>query len=295
MESTVGGQIFLKISESLPSLCPMEWPDKSVSMLPHIAARVERGFGCGSRSTYRGWEDFRTRSNKGSARNFECSLTGRRVDLPSAAHLAYFFLQERRSAVRSIEQCFPFLDIAESLAICAEFGLVHQAKGLRPEPYTLDFLLRESAQDGSTRFQGRTLSSSDAGPGAFSELDVIQELCKRHGVTWRIVPLAPLQDATLLDSLLFARAWIRERFDPDRSGDDEFPSKFLEVHRGGLTLKECLEAVVRRTGGSLGRATSIFRHAVWTGRIDVDFTKELSLRAPVELLTGDRHGLHSER
>lgn len=262
----------------------MEWPDKKVSMLPHIAARVRRGFGCGSGASYRGWRDFRSRARKGSARNFECSLTGRSVDVPSAAHLAYFFLQERRGGVRSIEQCFPFLDIAESLRICSELKIRHPESKGRPEPYTLDFLIREASAEGSELIQGRTLSTSSNAPGAACDLDVIHELSKRHGISWKLVNIAPLQSPTLLDSLLFARAWIRERFDPHRQGDAEFASKFLKVHRRGLTLKECLTFVVDRSGGSVQLAATMFRHAAWTGAIAIDFTKELSLRAPVELL-----------
>jgi len=59
------------------------------------------------------------------------------------------------------------------------------------------------------------LSGTSPALGDFSELDVIQEICRRCNVNWLLVDVAPLQPQALLGSLEFARDWMRKRFKPD--------------------------------------------------------------------------------
>ena len=261
----------------------MEWPDKSVETPEYLLKRVRAGAGCGSGPAYKPWTTFRRRGGHGSDRLFTCTITGRQIDLPSVAHDAYYFLLERRPTTISIEETFPLLDVAESLSACAAFGVSHPTRDRHPEPITLDFLIRQRKTDGSTLLQGRTIAKPPVDASSASLFHVMQSICSKHGVSWKLVDPAPL-NSTLASSLRFARTWALERFQPGPDDEVDLARSFMSVHRPSMTLKDVIDKVATKVPCTSTEALQRFRYAAWRGCIRVDFTHELRLDKPVHLM-----------
>ncbi len=261
----------------------MEWPDSRFEYLPHIKSMMAKGLGCRSGAAYKPWTNFRTRTRVGTERAFRCSKTGRMVNHRSAAHKAYFCLQERRSCVVSVEEEFPLLNIAETLKICHRLGLEQPSKAKRPEPLVVCFLIRE-VRDGKQFAVARSLSR--ASPEARQEaslLDAIAQGCASLDLEWKQVDSEPLTE-TLLASLMFARGWLQRRFNPDEVEVRRFVEAFFKHHSRASTLIELLEACTARLDVPLEQADTLFRYAAWTGAIPVDFSFKLARDEVVRLI-----------
>jgi hypothetical protein len=216
----------------------MEWPDNRFEYLPHIRAQMAKGWGCHREAKYRGWRNFRSRARLGTERVFKCSKTGREVNHKSCAHKVYALLQERRDCVVSIEEDWPLLNILQTLEVCAQLGLQHPERNKLVEPLVVSFLIRE-IRDGKDVAVARSLASESPEPGApVSHLDAIQLGCERLGLEWKVVHTGQL-DETMLNSLMFARAWLSRRVKIDHSEAERFAKCFLKHHRRPSTLKEC--------------------------------------------------------
>jgi hypothetical protein len=267
----------------------MEWPDKSLETPEYLLKRVRAGTGCGSGRGYKPWTTFRRRGGHGSDRLFSCTITGRQIDLPTIAHDAYYFLLERRHTTISIEETFPLLNVTESLAACAAFGVKHPTRDGLVEPITLDFLIRERMADGSTLLHARTVAKVPENPTSASLFHVMHSVSK-HGVGWKLVDRAPLTN-TLASSLRFARSWALERFQPGQDDEVDLARAFMGTHRPSMTLKEVIDKVAAKLRCTSAEALQRFRYAAWRGRIRVDFTHELRLDKPVQLLAVSLAGI----
>lgn len=261
----------------------VEWPDDRFEYLPHIAKRMGQGHGCRSHSKFKPWRTFRSMPRSGTTRLIECSKTGRQVGLPTCAHKVYFMLQERRAAVTSIEENFALLDLARTLEICAKLGLRHPQRGDLPEPLTVSFLVREMRNGKEVAF-ARSISAGSLEPkDRVTELDAVGQACAALRLDWAVVDPTPL-DETMLNSLVFARAWIGQRHRPERDSADRLAKWFARHHRRALTLKEVLVKCSASMDLSVAAVTTVFKYAAWTGAIAIDFRHELALNRVVHLL-----------
>lgn len=265
----------------------MEWPDKRFEYLAHIASAMSKGRGCGTGAGYRAWCDFRSRPRIGTERAFKCSKTGRMVNHRSGAHKTYFLLNERRSCVVSIEEDFPLLNMANTARICQQLGVAHPTKKNLPEPLVVSFLIRE-VRNGKTVAVARSLSGeSPLARHDATHLDAIQQACDNLGLEWKWVDTTAL-DETILNSLIFARAWMQRRFKPDGAEVQHFAATFLKLHSRAKTLTELLEACTARLDLTIAKADTLFRYAAWTGAIAVDFSFKLARNEVVRLLRNGR-------
>lgn len=201
----------------------------------------------------------------------------------SGAHKTYFLLHERRGCVSSIEEDFPLLNMADTARICQQLGLAHPTKKSLPEPLIVSFIIRE-VRNGQTVAVARSLSGEShlAGQDA-THLDAIQQACASLGLEWKLVNTAALS-STLLNSLMFARAWTQRRLKPDDAEVQRFAAAFLKLHSRAKTLTELLEACTARLDLSISKADTLFRYAAWTGAIPVDFSFKLARNEVVRLL-----------
>lgn len=248
---------------------------------------MAKGYGCRSGAAYKPWRNFRSRPRVGTERAFRCSKTGRLVNHKSCAHKVYFLLQERRDNVVSIEEEFPLLHIAQTLGICHRLGLEQPKKNKLPEPLVTDFLVRE-VRDGLPYVFARSLSKeSPAAKEGVSHLDAILEACARLGIEWKLVDPGPL-DQTMLNSLMFARAWLQRRFKAEDTEVRRFVASFLKHHRRSATLLDLLEACTADLGLTVAAADTLFRYAAWRGLIPVDFRFKLARNEVVHLIRDGR-------
>lgn len=256
----------------------MNWPDPSVELLPHISIRVRRGFGCGCGETYQPWRRLRDRTGRGSDRTFTCLLTGRPVFLKSIAEKCYFHLWERMRGIYSIEECFPLLDMKETIRLCSSLGLEHPTRRELQEPLVLNFLIRERLPDGKTSLHARCLGFKDGlQPSLF---DVSFQVCQRLGIDWRLVDPTALNQQ-FLAGLRFARKGAMDMTAELSELAGAFTVTFARWYAPSATLETLVAQCAESMKIPRSKCLTLFRAAVWTGAIPVDFARELRMDRPV--------------
>jgi hypothetical protein len=243
---------------------------------PFLRDRIRKRQGIGVGRNYRPWKGLREGPRAGTAGQPVGIKTGRRHDLITAAHRAYFFLRERLSDVTDIRERFPILSIAQTQELCAAANVAHPASGLTPEPLVIDFLFTRVV-DGRQIYEARDLLTSDQ-----EILRVKQAWCERRGVPWSAVDTSGLT-TEVLDSLIFVRGWFRHRHQPDAKAVSRLVAAFERIHDRHLTLQEILEALSAKTKQKQEIVHNQFLYAAWADLIPVDLQHRVKLDAPVVL------------
>lgn len=226
------------------------------------------------------WRLGKDRGGHGSDRKFTCLLTGRTVHLKSIAEKAYFHLWERMHGVFSVEECFPLLDIGQTLRLCGRFGIAHPVRAGYPEPFVLHFLIRELLPNGKTRLHARTLGSQSSTEPC--GLDVVHEVCRANGIEWRLVDPTSL-DQPFLASLRFAREGASNSVAEDTPLLQRFSATFLRAYSPSTTLETLLAQCAAAMRIHPGECLVLFRAAVWFGFLRINFVHALRLDRPVAM------------
>jgi hypothetical protein len=263
----------------------MRWTKKNVEVPQHLRTKVENGFGLGSDDSYLGWDNFGQPKAAGTAGNMHAIKARRRISVPTESDRAFYFLAERDRRLKQVRERFPILELKQTLRLAGRLGIDHPGAIGKPEPVVIPFLL-DYEHEGEVRLEAIALVSEaeleDDAP--VSELDIQRAWCSQRSIGWNAVLRKPLEDRTLLESLVFLRSWSRLRYEPDEAEVERLALVFERLHDRSTSLGELLKACASKLRIEQERCTNIFRYAGWCKAIPVDPFKIISLRSPVALV-----------
>jgi len=199
---------------------------------------------------------------------------------------------ERQASVVDIREQFPILEIARSIALCAEVGLQHKLMAGRPEPYTIDFLITENI-DGEEIVRAASIKSFEfeLKPKDHAKLSLEYRWCEENGIPWELVDWSDFQDPiAALSVLRFLRQWHVHGFVPDAYTRAKFVDHFLSVYEPNVMLRELLARTASRLRLRFEQADDAFRHAAWHRVLPVTLDRELAFNLPV-VFRADSHAV----
>lgn len=268
----------------------MHWKPKSDLYPPYLRSRIRRGRGVGQGTSYRPWLRVREVPSRGTGSVVYGISVRRPHHLLSELEATYFFLLERRSRTVDIREQWPILDIDSTLRLCANQGVRHAYRGPYPEPFTIDFVIKERDEDGNTIHRAASIKTPEDAkdPQIQQRLAVEHAWCQEHDVAWTLVDTSAF-DKTLLSNLRFLRSWFRHRHKPAPDRAARFADLFLSDYREDTALSELVERTRKRLRISDALALDLFRYCGWTNLIPVALTTQISLNRALALSIGPRH------
>jgi hypothetical protein len=263
------------------------WPT-NLNLYPTFwQARLRQGRGIGVGLLYRPWLKVRDLGSRGTSHVVLGIKSGRRHHLLSDYELLYFYLVERRKRTCQILEQWPILDLENTMRLSSELSVRHPyARGV-PEPVTVDFLVTEHSENGSSVRAVAVKSPDDSlKPNVLRQLAVQERWCATHGLFWALADMSGVRDVrTTLESLKFLRWWFRFGASQPSEAESE---RFIETFLAGYRRDETLGDAIMRTGKAVNVrrevAIQTFRHAGWHADIPVDLQSPIRLDMPVVLL-----------
>lgn len=267
----------------------MDWPADPDLYPIYLANKVRKGRGCGSGANYLSWYTTAEIKSRGTCDTPHSIRNGRSYELLSDFEALYFFILERKQGVEDVKEQFPIFDIAGTQRICAEIGLEHKMTSrspLRPEPYTLDFLVTENI-NGTNKTRAASIKPpyQQLDPVTISKLNVERLWCERKGIPWELVDMSNLPNHLVtLSALRYTRKWYLNRWQPDMALRKLFKEHFMFIYERNVPLSRLIERAAKRTRLPLPQAEDAFRHGAWIGDIPVSFNHEIALNLPLVLV-----------
>jgi hypothetical protein len=198
--------------------------------------------------------------------------------------------------LKDVREQFPLLELAETLGIAEQLGIVHPADPTSHEPcvVTTDFLLTFHDGFREVEFAVAVKPSADlASRRTLEKLEIERVYWSARNIAWRI-----LTERELPRGLVKNMRWLLPHFDLAESG--EFTVDLMArirtviepaVSEGKRSLVEIATACDDRLGLKPGSTLGVIRHLLAVGTLPVDLTVEIDPQRPLCLVqNGGTHG-----
>jgi hypothetical protein len=250
---------------------------------PYLRTWIRRGKGVRKGLEYLPWLRVRDVPSRGTSAQIGGLRVKRPYHLLSQLETMYFFLVERQESTVDIQECWPIFDIDRTLELCATLGVRHQYRGGYPTPFTIDFLITESA-DGQLKYRAASIKTPGdaADPDVRRRLEVEHRWCLERGIPWTLIDTSQF-GRLLLSNLLFMRTWFRHHYVPNSDTESRFLESFLRAYARNVPLAALIEKTAKALRIPETLATDTFRYLAWTDRIPVSLKHTLSLNMPLVL------------
>jgi hypothetical protein len=244
---------------------------------------IKRGRGIGQGTTYKSLFNVRDVPSRGNAHVIQGIKIPRRFHLLSDLEATHFLLRERDPKVLDIRENFPIFDIDWTMEACARIGIRHPYQDGHPFPFTLDFVLTESAnREVADRVESIKTPADAADNKVRTRLTVEANWCRiRPKVPYALIDTSAYVDKQLLSMLTFMRAWFPRRYEPNTQREARFERVFSAGYERNIPLQELIQKGAKTMRLPEDLALDMFRFCAWHDWIPVSLKHPLAMNRPV--------------